>query len=307
MTYNYTSIVNSNGDLNLSSLLKLIQIRKKMFFALNIIFIICSMLFLFTLPNKYTSSAKLVPTAPESGLNSSSLAGLASLGGISLGSQQDLSEEAMIRIKSLGFFESLNLVEDMSVPIIAAKGWDRAKNKIIINRKKYDANSGTWIRKPPAFRNQIPSVQEIHENFIKSLSLSKDRKSGVVTISVEHYSPYLAQKWLKNIIIMINKIMRDEDISRYQRLSDYLQKELETAEFIEVRSSISKVLERNIEKISFAKSSTDYVFKVMDPPTLPEKKSSPFRSLILIGLMVISLFISTLVIIFMNSKLKPST
>ena len=59
-----------------------------------------------------------------------------------------------------------------------------------------------------------------------------------------------------------------------------------------LRSLFYALIKSNTEKKMLAYSRPDYVFRVIDPPIIPEKKSYPSRSLIIIVGAFIGLFLS---------------
>jgi len=70
-------------------------------------------------------------------------------------------------------------------------------------------NTNTWIRDYSYPRQQIPSAQESFKVFKSKLKLSEDKKSGFITLSIKHQSPFVAKQWaellLMKLIVFIDK------------------------------------------------------------------------------------------------------
>ena len=62
----------------------------------------------------------------------------------------------------------------------------------------------------------------------------------------------------------------------------------------EVRSGINNLIQRQIEKITYANASPEYMFKILSNPTAPELKTEPRRSVICIVITFIGGFLTCL-------------
>ena len=139
----------------------------------------------------------------------SSLAGLA---GISLPSSSDEgnAKKAIQKISSLSFFEN-NILSHIFLPdMMAIKFWDAKTNTVSYEESIFDKNSNTWIEEYSYPQQQVPSAQESFEVYKKEhFSLSEDKKSGFITLSMKHQSPFIVfngLSWLlMNLIVFIEK------------------------------------------------------------------------------------------------------
>ncbi|MBE4517191.1 LPS O-antigen length regulator, partial [Vibrio parahaemolyticus] len=154
--------------------------------------------------------------------------GLAALAGVNLGggetSQTDLAVQVM---KSRQFVEAFINKHDLLVPLMAAKDWDLANNKIILDEALYDAKTGVWLRKPNGLRGSKPSAQEAFEVFNNQvMNINLNKESGLYTISVKHYSPYIAKQWVNWLVQDINQDMRERTIAETTKNLNYLNIQL---------------------------------------------------------------------------------
>nr|QFC18321.1 regulator of length of O-antigen component of lipopolysaccharide chains [Vibrio parahaemolyticus] len=210
------------------------------------------------------------------------LGGLAALAGVNLGasesSQTDLAVEVM---KSRQFVETFINKHDLLVPLMAAKDWDLANNKLILNEELYNSNTGEWLREPDGLRGATPTAQEAFEVFNKEvLSVTQDKESGLYTVSVKSYSPYLAQQWVNWLIEDINKVMRERTIAETSQNLAYLNSQLQKTSVAEMQSTFYKLIEDQTKSLMLAEVQNEFIFKIIDPAIVPEIKDGPKRALI---------------------------
>jgi len=114
------------------------------------------------------------------------------------------------------------------------------------------------------------------------ISMVKDKMTGHISIGVEHISPVFAKEFLTLIIQEANNLNRDIDIESSSKALSYLSIELSQTPQLEVKKSISKLIEHQFETRMMASIHDDYVLIPLEPPFVPERKSGPIRSLIVI-------------------------
>ena len=129
--------------------------------------------------------------------------------------------------------------------------------------------------------------------------------SGFISLKVEHLSPYFAQEFLQLIIEQVNFLLRQEEIMRTEKAREYLEKQLDINQLVEVNSAISYLIENNLKKEVAARLDEFYVLKPIEEPFVPEKKSKPHRALISI-LGTILGFIFSCIFILVRKKIKNS-
>ncbi len=250
------------------------------------VFAVGSVLYALSLPNIYKSDALLAPAESSNGVGLSKMAGqlggLAALAGVNLGagesSQTDLAVQVM---KSRQFVETFINKHDLLVPLMAAKDWDLANNKLILNEELYNSNTGEWLREPNGLRGVTPTAQEAFEVFSKEvMSVSQDKESGLYTISVKHYSPYVAQQWVNWLIEDINKVMRERTIAETSQNLAYLNTQLQKTAVADMQSTFYKLIEEQTKSLMLAEVQEEFIFKVVDPAVAPELKDGPKRALI---------------------------
>lgn len=239
------------------------------------------------LPNIYESKALLVPVESSNSIAGalggySSLAGFA---GISLGPDgtDSNSSKAIEKISSLSFFEN-NVFSNIYLPDLMAFGsWIPETNTLVYDNKIFDTESKTWIREYKFPYQQIPSAQESYEAFIEEhLSLSEDKKTGFVTLSIKHQSPFVAKQWAELIVKEVDDFYRIKDKLESEKAVNYLNKQISLTSLSEIKEVLAQLLQEETKKLTLIEANQSYVFDYIDPPAVMEKKSEPSRILICI-------------------------
>jgi len=264
----------------------------KIFIILFIVSIL-SIFYSLSLPNIYKSEATLTSVTEDTNSLSSMARdmgglGLANMAGISLGSEEGNKTTIGIAVlNSRQFFKNFANKYDVIVPLMASKGWNRSSNSLIYDPDIYDIALKKWVREPSNVYGVIPSIQESYKEFRKIYSVSEDQKTGIITISIEHYSPYLAKKWLEAIILEINELSRDEDILKAEKSISYLNEQIKSTNISEIKLRLFDLIQTQSQTIMLAKSTPEYLFKIIDPAVVPEIKYGPKRAVIcLIGFLL---------------------
>ena len=232
---------------------------------------------------------------------SSSIGGLASLAGVSLAEETTEASVALEVIKSRLFTKEFIKKREILVPLIAAKGWDKSSNKLIIDNDLYDESSEKWVRNVSFPKKTIPNDQEAFKFWKDEVfSISQDRKTGYISMSIEFFSPHVSKDWATWIVEDINNTMRDQAVKEAQLSIEYLNNELNSTTSEELKSLFYLIIKDNTEKIMLAYSRPEYVFKVIDPPIAPYLKSYPQRLIIVISSTIIGFFIGIFISLIRN-------
>lgn len=274
--------------------------KKWWIIGIAILFAMVGVLYAFSLPNVYKSEALLAPISDEADLKiPGQLGGLAALAGVNISAANGNNKIglAMEIIRSREFIGEFVERYDLLVPVIAAKDWNRSDDSLVIDQNIFDPANRQWIRKvSPPFQPK-PSVLEAHEKFMKLFSIVQDKDSGMVKISVEHYSPYLAKQWVDLLIKSINEEMRNRELNEAQRSIDYLNEQISQTNIADVKSMLYSLIEEQTKTVMLANVRDEYVFKTVDSAVVSEKKSRPKRALIVILSVMLGVLLSVVVVL----------
>ncbi|HHF3287751.1 LPS O-antigen length regulator [Vibrio alginolyticus] len=297
-------------EIDLRELFKALWKGKWIIIATTFVFAVGAVLYALSLPNIYKADALLAPAESSNGGGLSKMAGqlggLAALAGVNLGasesSQTDLAVQVM---KSRQFVEAFINKHDLLVPLLAAKDWDLANNKLILDEGLYNSNTGEWLREPNGMRGATPTSQEAFEVFNKEVfSISQDKDSGLYTVAVKHYSPYIAQQWVKWLIEDINKVMRERTINETSQNLAYLNTQLQKTAVTDMQSTFYKLIEEQTKSLMLAEVQEEFTFKIIDPAVVPEIKFEPKRTIIVFLFSFFGGVFASFLLIILNLKKK---
>ncbi|MGB1159528.1 MAG: Wzz/FepE/Etk N-terminal domain-containing protein [Porticoccaceae bacterium] len=278
--------VQYDDEIDLRELFLVLWAGKKLILGITALFAAVSVIYALILPNQYQASVLLAPAQQEAGGLSASLGqlgGLASLAGISLGGG-DGSEPQMAQeiIRSRSFIEAFIAENNLAVEVFAVDGWDAQTNQLSIDADLYDTDSGQWVREPPSGKLPEPSGWELYEEFLDRFSVSQDKKTGMITLAVEYYSPTVAKQWADKLVAAINAHMQARKLQQVNRNIKYLEAQVEKTAIAEMREVFYTIIEEQIKSKMLAEASPEYVFETVSPVMVPEEKSQPKRPLICI-------------------------
>ncbi|BCV60607.1 Wzz/FepE/Etk N-terminal domain-containing protein [Shewanella algae] len=277
-----------DDEIDLRELFTVIWQGKWLLTTVTLIFAVTSVVIALMLPNIYKSEALLAP-AEEQGAGglaglASQFGGLASMAGINLDSSSaaDKTQLAIEIMKSRKFIGDFIERHQILPELMAVDKWNMADNTISFDPNIYHEKNNIWVRKvDPPFKPK-PSLQEAHNEFTEILNVSKDKETGIVKISIEHKSPFIAKQWVDWLVTDINRTMKDRDVSEATRSTEFLNKQIELTNVADIRTILYKLVEEQAKTIMFAEVRDEYVFKTIDPAFIPEEKVKPRRAIICI-------------------------
>ncbi len=277
----------SNDEIDLRELWNVVWDGKWVVIGITFLFGLSSILYALSLPNIYRSEVLLAPAEENSGGALAGLSGqfggLASLAGVNLAEGGgDKTALAIEVLKSREFISKFIKRHNLLIPLMAAEGWDLGRNELIIDSDIFNQKTSAWVRKPKPPYGAEPSAQEAHKAFSKIFSVSQDKKSSFVSISVEHYSPYIAKQWVGWLVEDINDEIKSRDVSEAKKSVEYLSSQLSKTSIADMQSIFYELIEEQTKTIMFAEVREEYVFKTIDEAIAPELKSKPKKSLICI-------------------------
>lgn len=290
----------ADDEIDLRELFSALWQGKWLIIVTTLLFSVASVFYALSLPDIYKSEVTLAPVSEDSGLKvPGQLGGLAALAGVNLGGMGggDKTGLALEILKSRDFIGRFIEQNDLYLPIMAAKGWERAEDKLLLNPAVYDEQTLQWARKVNAPYQPKPSTLETVEAFRKLLSINQDKTSGIVRLSVEHFSPYLAKNWADSIVKAINEEMRARELTEAERSIAYLNQQIAQTNLADVRTMLFSLIEEQTKTLMLANVREEYVFKTVDPAVVAEKKSKPARALICILAALFGFMLSAIIVL----------
>ena len=285
-----TSLQNNIADdeIDLRELFTAIWQGKWIIIAITTLFAVASVFYAINQPNIYQSEALLAPAEQEQqgglGALAGQFGGLASLAGVNLGASGgvDKTQMALEVLKSRQFTSEFIKKHNILPGLMATKAWNRETNTVIYDEELYIAEQDKWVREVKAPYKPEPSMQEAYKEFKNIVSANINKETGMVTITVEHESPFIAKQWVDWLVVDLNKTMKERDVVEANKSTQFLMNQLENTKIADIRTVLYKLVEEQAKTIMFANVRDEYVFKTIDPALVPEEKFKPKRALICI-------------------------
>ena len=243
---------------------------------------LASVIYSFSINNIYRSETYLKLSENPSNYSESSsvmeaAGGLSSLLGLSLGSNDKLVLSNIKKIQSRSFLRSL-IENDISFlnKLYASKSFDALT-------KELKFNSSNYFDSLDEMKNSELVFFKVFEKYKKSLNLDLDQDSGLLLVSFDHVSPIFAKEALDKITNEINLSARKKSLENANKNLFFLNQELANNQNLLVKRNIGNLAEKELNKKMFAEVHTkEFLFEIVEPPFIPEKKIKPTRSLFLI-------------------------
>ncbi len=235
----------------------------------------------FVLPPKFRAQALVAPVnsggSPTGGGTLKQLGGLAALAGIDIPGANGRKDEYLATLNSTGFLRDFIQAEDM-LPILFASRWDA-------QAKQWRAGE-----EPPTLGEAVKKVRDDVINVVD------DRRTSLVTVTVDWGSPQLAARWANDLIEKVNEKLRADAARSAERSLDYLNKELARTSEVETRQAIYRLTEEQVNNAMLASVQHEYAFRFIDPAIAPERKNSPKRAIMTAVGAAIGLFVGALLV-----------
>jgi uncharacterized protein involved in exopolysaccharide biosynthesis len=280
-----------DDEIDLKELFNVLWAAKKLILGITSVFAVVSVIYALSLPNQYKASALLAPAQQQSGGLSGALGdlgGLAALAGVNIGGgdggEAQIAQEI---IRSWGFLAKFVEENDLAVEVFAADGWSKEKNQLSIDNDLYDIEENLWVRNPPSGKTANPTSWELYEEFLEKVSISTDKKTGLISLTVEYFSPYIAKQWVEQLVVSINHHMQQRKLQMVNTNIEYLEAQIQKTSIAGMREVFYTIIEEQVKSKMLAEASPEYVFVTVSPAMVPEEKSQPKRALIcILGLLL---------------------
>ena len=265
-----THVIYPPGRLNTIDLFEIVSTlwRGKWLLAGNtLLFVISAVAYVLLAQPIFRAEVLLASNEPEgrAGLASrlGDIGGLASLAGINLDSASADRTEAIAMLRSRVIVEQFINENDL-LPLLFSDDWD--------------ASTERWIEDDPA---EQPDVRDGIEFFRDEVSIIvEDPATGLVTLAIEWTDPQTASDWAEQLVVRVNERLRARDLADSSRRLEFLNAQLESANLVELRQAISRLIESEIQTMTLAQVETEYAFRAIDPPRPPKKPVRPQRVLV---------------------------
>ena len=270
--------------IDLRELIKILWQGKFWIIGTTFIAAVISVTFALSLPNIYRAEALL---QADEGLGAlSSLANqygnLASLAGVPLPdvTASDKKAIGIAILQSRQFLTNFMGRHNIIPELMAISAYNVNTGELSYDPTIFDPETRIWTRDVAPPLQKKPSSQEAFLYMREILSVTEDRLTGFVTVSIEHLSPLIAYEWVTWLVDDLNREMLLEATVEAQQSIDYLTNQLENTQVVALEQVFYALIEEQTKTLMLANSRAEYLFKTIDPAITPEIKSGPSRTLI---------------------------
>ena len=243
-------------------------------------------------PTWYRTQVLMAAVQPESGSSlmrslSGGIGGLAALAGVDLPDTDAYKRESLARITSREFTYRF-LTDEGLIPILFADRWD--------------AQHQRW-------KSAAPTLEQAYRFFDgKVRTVSEDRRTGLIKVTMDWKDQQLAMQWANRMVATFNADARATARDEAQRSQEYLYRELQRTELVELRQTINGLIETEIKKSMLASVREQYAFKIIDPAVLPGKQGRvwPRPTLLITCAFLGGILIGVAIVAALRGRLQPN-
>jgi uncharacterized protein involved in exopolysaccharide biosynthesis len=275
-----------DDEINLLDLFMVLVRRKRLIIGLTFLTGVAAVIISLQMRNVYRSEATIAPRQIEQSGSKVLSGALGGLGGMvasefGLGGGGEVDKiEVLLKSRQL---VQLVVEKHNLMPLLFEEKWDAQKK--------------AWSESP------APTMQDAYK-LIKDglLKVTRDRKTDVITVSIEHKNPGFARSVVDYYLTELSEGLRAKVLKDAQENMRFLREQLDRTTDPLLREKIYGMLAKEIEKDTFARAQTYYGFYVLDPPVAPDlnKKARPKRSMIFILSVVVAFFIAIFLAFFLE-------
>jgi uncharacterized protein involved in exopolysaccharide biosynthesis len=264
-----------------------IVLFKHKWLILGMVFLagVAAVFFSLRMTNIYRSASTIIPRQEEKSATPPSIAILRGLGGMA---------EELAGLGSGGSLDKFEVV--LKSRYLSQRIVDKYKLMPRLFEKDWDAEKKAWLINP------APTVQDAYKALMAMLTVSRNRKSDVMTIKFDNKDTNFAKEMAAHYLTELSETLREETLKDAKENQRFLRRQLEQTPDTLMKEKISAMLAREIEKEIFARAQTYYSFQVLDPPFVPDldKKVKPKRALICILSVTVAFFVAIFLAFFLE-------
>lgn len=234
--------------------------------SISSVFAVLSIVIALLLPVQYTAQLIFAPAAEEQNKSAMSLSAqfgsIANFAGINLGSNSDL--ETNLAILNSREFTYEFIEENQLMPILFSEQWDEQKQ--------------AWHTTPS------PTLWDAYKKFHSQIrAVSEESGSQLITLYITWTDAEQSAIWANLLIEKLNSHIRAKDIQEAERSLTFLNTQIQSTNNVRMKELLYTLVEKQVQTVTLAKVRDEYAFTIIDKAVVPQEKSKPKRSLIVIA------------------------
>lgn len=138
---------------------------------------------------------------------------------------------------------------------------------------------------------KAPTMWDAHKVFNTIRNISEDKKTGLITLSIEWKDPKQAANWANELVTRINMRFRADALKESERNLKFLHEQINKTSVVDIQTALFGLIESEMKKAMLANVSDEYAFNIIDVAVEPEERIKPKRRVIVMLGFVIGVFL----------------
>ena len=292
-----------DDEIDLRELFAALWDGKLLIFIVTCAIFLLSSAYLHVAERSYTVSVTLRPTEEQSsaGGNLGGLGGLASLAGVQLpsgGATEFITFQAMLKSQEVA---SRLFADETLIQRLFAGEWDESRKSFLQPIPSTLGNVKRLIKPLLTGEGQAayiaPNAARLAQTLSSNLSVSEDKNSGMLKLSMESAKPELASDLMLALIRETDGFLKERFVVSGSEALQFYQQKISKARSREHREALAKLIATEEQKLMLATREGPFVVEIMMGPDQSLRPTSPKSSLVLALGLVLGLFLGAAVVL----------
>lgn len=289
-------------EIDLRELFNTINKNRVKIFILTLIITSLAVIYALSIPNSYKSQTILVPQT-EAKPSLGGLSALAGMAGVDLGGsgQIDAATSFETILKDYSFeqymIEKYNLIDKFTLKqenLVFALSFDGFYNMFHFESSEDSVNEDSVNIEEKTYRT--------YEKILTTLSISTDKKSGLITLSAESIDRFLSKELVEIYLVELTNYLRKTEMQNVDKQIKFYKNEFNNIADISIKTQLGNLAAGLLQKKVLAEANEYYNVKQLTKPQVAyiRDKTKPKRSLIVIVAFITSIILGIFAVFFLE-------
>ena len=289
-------------EIDLRELFNTINKNRVKIFILTLIITSLAVIYALSIPNSYKSQTILVPQT-EAKPSLGGLSTLAGMAGVDLGGsgQIDAATSFETILKDYSFeqymIEKYNLIDKFTLKqenLVFALSFDGFYNMFHFESSEDSVNEDSV--------NIEEKTYSTYQKILTTLSISTDKKSGLITLSAESIDRFLSKELVEIYLVELTNYLRKTEMQNVDKQIKFYKNEFNNIADISIKTQLGNLAAGLLQKKVLAEANEYYNVKQLTKPQVAyiRDKTKPKRSLIVIVSFITSIILGIFAVFFLE-------
>ena len=289
-------------EIDLRELFNTINKNRVKIFILTLVVTSLAVIYALSIPNSYKSQTILVPQT-EAKPSLGGLSTLAGMAGVDLGGsgQIDAATSFETILKDYSFeqymIEKYNLIDKFTLKqenLVFALSFDGFYNMFHFESSEDSVNEDSV--------NIEEKTYSTYQKILTTLSISTDKKSGLITLSAESIDRFLSKELVEIYLVELTNYLRKTEMQNVDKQIKFYKNEFNNIADISIKTQLGNLAAGLLQKKVLAEANEYYNVKQLTKPQVAyiRDKTKPKRSLIVIVSFITSIILGIFAVFFLE-------